>query len=236
VFRNREAAGRDLARALEHYREEEAVVLALPRGGVPVGVPVAESLSAPLDVIVVRKLGVPYQPELAMGAVGEDGVTVINEEIVRRSGVTAGTLEAVEQAERDEVRRRADRFRGGHPRSPVRDRVAIVVDDGVATGATARAACQIARALGAKRVVLAVPIGSPDTLQRLREVADEVVCLVAPAWFQAVGEGYADFGQVPDHEVVDLLARARRSAGSPTPAAEESEPGSTSEGPGGPGA
>jgi putative phosphoribosyl transferase len=210
MFRNREEAGRALARALERYSDEDVVVLALPRGGVPVAVPVAEELHAPVDVIVVRKLGVPFQPELAMGAVGEEGVLVLNEEIVRRSGVTPLELEALERAERHDVEARAARFRGDAPRTPLDGRVAVVVDDGMATGATALAACHVARALGASRVVVAGPIGSPDTVERLRQVADDVVCLETPMWFQAVGQGYVDFHQVPDSEVVALLSRARQ--------------------------
>ncbi len=209
MFRDRADAGAQLAVALSRFHGEDVVVLGLPRGGVPVAAVVAEALDAPLDVIIVRKLGLPYQPELAMGAVGEDGVRVVNEDVVRVGGVSPGQFQAVESAERDELDVRAQRLRRGHTRLPLAGRTAIVVDDGVATGATARAACQVARAHGAARVVLAVPIGAPDTIEDLRADADEVVCVDVPARFGAVGQGYRDFSQVSDPEVADLLYAAR---------------------------
>src|SRR5271167_3479665 len=154
VFADRDYAGRRLAARLGYLRGEPVVVLGLPRGGVPVAFEVAQALEAPLDVIVVRKLGVPFQPELAMGAIGEDGVRVENEEIVESSGVSPVELEAIERQEREELNRRAQRYREGHPRLELQGRCAVIVDDGIATGSTARAACRVAHALGASRVVL----------------------------------------------------------------------------------
>jgi len=211
-FTDRTDAGRRLAVALRHLGRRDPVVLGLPRGGVPVAYEVAQALGAPLDVIVVRKLGVPYHPELGFGAIGEGGVRVISEEIVRRAGVGEKDLVAVERAEAAELVRRAHAYREGRPRLPLEGRAVVVVDDGVATGATARAACQVVRAQGAAYVVLAVPVAPPDAAARLREDADEVVCLSAPVLFSAVGEWYRDFSQTSDEEVVALLARASADA------------------------
>lgn len=207
-FRNREEAGRALARAVAGYRGQDVVVLGLPRGGVPVAAEVAAALGVPLDVLVVRKLGVPGIPELAMGAVGEGGVRVLNDEVVARCGITPAALTSVETVARDEVAERAVGFRRGGARQRLAGRVALVVDDGAATGATARAACQVARAEGARAVVLALPVASPEALRRLSRVA-EVVCLEAPPDFVAVGEAYADFRQVSDEQVMALLEAAR---------------------------
>ncbi|MFJ4121812.1 phosphoribosyltransferase family protein [[Kitasatospora] papulosa] len=211
-FTDRTDAGRRLAVALRHLGRRDPVVLGLPRGGVPVAYEVAQALGAPLDVIVVRKLGVPYHPELGFGAIGEGGVRVISEEIVRRTGVGEKDLVAVERAEAAELVRRAHAYREGRPRLPLEGRAVVVVDDGVATGATARAACQVVRAQGAAYVVLAVPVAPPDAAASLREDADEVVCLSAPVLFSAVGEWYRDFSQTSDEEVVALLARASADA------------------------
>ena len=207
-FADRKQAGQELARALGHLRSPDAVVLGLPRGGVPVGYEVARALGAPLDVIVVRKLGVPFQPELAMGAIGEGGIRVTNDDVIRRGGITDGEIARVEERERADLDEQARRFRAGRPHVDLAGRTAIVVDDGVATGSTARAACQVARGMGAARVVLAVPVGAPESLDSLRDVCDELVCLYAPDFFMAVGTFYQDFGHVPDAEVTDLLARA----------------------------
>ncbi|MBM7439097.1 phosphoribosyltransferase family protein [Streptomyces sp. HB132] len=208
LFTDRTDAGRRLAVALRHLERRDPVVLGLPRGGVPVAYEVAQALRAPLDVIVVRKLGVPYRPELGFGAIGEGGVRVISDEIVRHAGVRETDLLAVERAEEAELLRRARTYREGRPRLPLEGRTAVVVDDGVATGATAKAACQVVRAQGAAHVVLAVPVASPDVAARLREDVDEVVCLSTPSLFSAVGEWYRDFSQTSDEEVVSLLARA----------------------------
>jgi putative phosphoribosyl transferase len=211
VFDDRVDAGQRLGRGLRHLRGEP-VVLALPRGGVPVAAEVARELGAPLDVTVVRKLGVPFQPELGMGAIGEDGVRVINSEIVRAAGVTPAQLAAVEAQERAEVARRARRYRGARPRTALDGRIAVVVDDGIATGSTARAACQIVRALGAARVVLAVPVAPPGWQDRLGRDADEMISVVTATPFHGLGQFYADFSQTSDEEVVACLEHAARDA------------------------
>jgi putative phosphoribosyl transferase len=215
-FADRTDAGRRLAAHLRHLRDDDVVVLGLPRGGVPVAFPVASALDAPLDIIVVRKLGLPHQSELAMGAIGEGGVRVVDRSLVARAQVTDDELAEVERRERAELDRRADRFRSGRERTPVAGRTVVLVDDGVATGATARAACQVARAQGATRVVLAVPVGATATVDELRSVADEVVCPEVHDVFYAIGQFYADFSQTSDEEVVDLLRRAHhRTAAEP---------------------
>ncbi|MFF5209087.1 phosphoribosyltransferase family protein [Streptosporangium sp. NPDC000396] len=187
--------------------DENVVVLGLPRGGVPVAFEVAQALGAPLDVIVVRKLGVPFQPELGFGAVGEGGIRVINPNVVRMANVTQAEMATVEEREQVEVLRRARRFRGDRAPIDLAGRTVIVVDDGIATGGTARAACQVAHARGAARVILAVPVGAPDTIASLREDADEVICLETPADLFAIGVWYADFTQTTDEQVVELLRR-----------------------------
>ena len=184
------------------------MVLGLPRGGVPVALEVARALGAPLDVIVVRKLGVPFQPELGMGAIGEDGVRVINPEVVRLAGVSEKELAAVEVRERAELDRRAARYRGGRPRQPLDGRAVVVVDDGIATGSTAWAACQVARAQGAAQVVLAVPVAPPGWQDQAKGDADELVCVQTPEPFSAIGQFYADFSPTTDDEVVACLQRA----------------------------
>jgi putative phosphoribosyl transferase len=208
-FTDRPDAGRHLAAALRGYRGPDVVVLGLPRGGVPVAAEVARALGAPLDVLVVRKLGVPYQPELAFGAIGEGQVRVLNHAVLRRTGLEPGEVAAVEEAERAELNRRVEIYRGGRPGLTLSGRVALIVDDGFATGATARAAALVARAQGAQTVVLAAPIGASDTVAALREVADDVVCLGAPTGFAAVGQGYDDFSQTSDAQVCALLTAAQ---------------------------
>jgi predicted phosphoribosyltransferase/predicted alpha/beta-hydrolase family hydrolase len=205
TFADREDAGRRLAQALSDFRDHDVVVLGLPRGGVPVAAVVARALGAPLDVIVVRKLGVPAAPELAMGAIGERGVRVLNELVLRDWNLSERDVERVEARERVELERRVRRFRGERSSLSLAGRTVIVVDDGVATGATARAACLVARELGARRVLLAVPVASSHAVSALEEVADQVVCLREPLWFRAVGEVYEDFAQVSDDEVKSLL-------------------------------
>jgi putative phosphoribosyl transferase len=208
TFADRDDAGRQLAARLGHLRGEPAVVLGLPRGGVPVAFQVASALGAPLDVIVVRKLGVPQQPELAMGAVGEGGVRVVNRQVVRTTGVSEKVLAAVTERERAAVEARAALYRSRWPRRPLRGRTAVVVDDGIATGATARAACQVARAHGAARVVLAVPVAPRGWQARIGGDADEMVCAQTPVVFFAIGQSYAGFPQVSDDEVLGCLRRA----------------------------
>jgi len=207
-FMDRTDAGQALARSLEHLRGTDLVVLGLPRGGVPVAYEVAEALGAPLDVIVVRKLGFPYQPELAMGAIGEGGIKVSNDDVIRRGGITPQEIAAVEQRERADLVRQAQRFRSGRPNVDVAGRSAVIVDDGIATGSTAAAACQVARQMGARRVILAVPVGAPESIRSLQLVYDEVDCLHAPEHFMAVGTFYDNFRHVSDTEVTDLLARS----------------------------
>ncbi|SOB80900.1 phosphoribosyltransferase family protein [Streptomyces sp. 1331.2] len=211
-FADRTDAGRRLAARLGHLSGPDTVVVALPRGGVPVAAEVAAALGAPLDICVIRKLGVPYQPELGMGAIGEGGVRVLNEQVIRLASVTDDQLAEVERRERVELERRARRYRGDRPSTDVRGRVVVVVDDGIATGSTARAACRIVRERGAARVVLAVPVAPRDWIDRLDEVADELVCVSTPSPFFAIGEFYADFSQTEDEEVLRLLAEAHDSA------------------------
>jgi putative phosphoribosyl transferase len=206
-FVNRVAAGRQLAARLKSL-PGDPVVLGLPRGGVPVAAEVARALDAPLDVILVRKLGVPGQPELAMGAIGEGGVQIANDDVLRAVRITESQWATVARGEQAELQRRAKRFRGDRGRVDLAGRVAVLVDDGMATGATARAACQVARALGATHVVLAVPVASPSAIEALRPDVDEIVCLESPSDFRAVGEFYDDFSQTTDDEVVSLLGRS----------------------------
>jgi predicted phosphoribosyltransferase len=207
-FRDRTDAGRRLGEHLASWRSPDVVVLGLPRGGVPVAAEVAAALGAPLDVIVVRKLGIPYQPEVAMGAIGEGGVRVLDDTLVARAGVSTAEVDAVEQRERATLESRVQRFRSGADRLDLTGRTAIIVDDGIATGATATAAAQVARKLGASRVVVAAPVGGHDAANRVGD-ADEVVCLLQPPGFQAVGAYYRDFGQTSEDEVAALLAAAR---------------------------
>jgi putative phosphoribosyl transferase len=214
-FVDRHDAGRRLAERLRPLASEKTVVLGLPRGGVPVAFEVAQSLHAPLDVLLVRKLGVPFQPELAMGAIGEDGVRVLNDRVLAQVGVKADELRDTENRERLELKRRAERYRGRRPRVDLTGCTAILVDDGVATGATARAACEVARLHGASRVVFAAPIAPPSAIEQLRSEADEVIVLETPARFYAIGQFYADFSQTPDDEVVRLLAAAHKDGADP---------------------
>jgi predicted phosphoribosyltransferase len=208
-FADRADAGRALARALATYRQApDAVVLGLPRGGVPVAFEIAQALDLPLDVLVVRKLGLPWQPELAMGAIASGGALVVNEDVLRHLGGRGDALESVRAREQAELERREREYRGDRPPLDLRGRTGILVDDGLATGATMEAAVRALKALDASRVVVAVPVASVEARDRIAAVADEVVCLATPAFFSAVGQWYADFGQTPDAEVRDLLSRA----------------------------
>lgn len=208
VFANRTDAGVRLANRLRGLEGEDAVILALPRGGVPVAFEVAKALRAPLDVIIVRKLGVPFQRELGMGAIAEGGVRVLNDSVMQSASITDADIAAVEQRELAELQRRARELRGARSPVPLVGRIAVVVDDGIATGSTARAACRAARAKGAARVVLAVPVAPPSAAGALRGDADEVVCVESPEHLWAVGQWYRDFTQTTDAEVIDLLRRA----------------------------
>lgn len=205
MFRDRSEAGQLLGRRLAHLRVEHPVVLGLPRGGVPVAAEVARALDAPLDVLVVRKLGVPFQPELGIGAVAEGGVTVVDSDMAERSGLGRYEIGVVAARERDEMARLVRLYRDGIQPIDISGRTAVIVDDGLATGGTARAAIRAVRARGAAKVILAVPVAPRDTVAELEHEADEVVCLRAPGQFQAVGQWYGNFSQTTDQEVVDLL-------------------------------
>jgi putative phosphoribosyl transferase len=219
LFTDRVDAGRRLASQLLDLRGQDVVVLGIPRGGVPVAYEVAAVLGVPLDVIMVRKLGVPFQPEFAMGAIGEGGEELVDESIVALTGVTDEEVSAVEARERAELDDRVARLRPGRERVALDGRIAVIVDDGVATGATAQVACDVARRLGAERVVLAVPVIAASTLPNLTG-ADEVVYVAAPETFWAVGQFYSDFSATSDEEVVRLLDEAgRRLHGEPASAA-----------------
>jgi putative phosphoribosyl transferase len=223
LFVDRADAGRQLARRLLHLRGTDAVVVGLPRGGVPVAAVVARELRAPLDVIVVRKLGVPFQPEYGFGAIGEGGARIIDDRVVRQARLTAQGIASVEARERVRLDRRLGQLRGGRPPVPLAGRTAVVVDDGIATGSTARAACLVARARGASRVIVAVPVGAPEAVALLRHDADEVICLHTPASFVAIGDWYQDFSQVADPAVTGLLGQAVTYPGSRDPAPNPAE-------------
>jgi putative phosphoribosyl transferase len=209
-FRDREDAGRRLAERLSRYRDERPMVFALPRGGVPVGYQVARALDAPLEVFVARKLGAPGQPEFGIGAVASGGVRILNEDVVRRLGIPEDYLERITQRETAEVERRLRHFRGERPEPEVRGRTVILVDDGLATGVTARAAVKALRRLEPRRLILAVPVCAAQTAEQLGLEVDELVCLEAPPDLGAIGFWYQDFSQTLDEEVIELLERARR--------------------------
>jgi predicted phosphoribosyltransferase len=206
MFRDRTDAGEQLADRLQQYAgRDDVVVLALPRGGVPVGYEVATALGAPLDVFVVRKLGVPWQPELAMGAIASGGVRVLNDEVITTLRLTDDMIEKVTESEQRELERREEAYRDGRPRPNVRGKVVILVDDGLATGSTMRAAVAAVRKLEPTRVVVAVPVGARDTCRVLAAEADEVVCVARPEPFFGVGSWYDDFSQTTDDEVRERL-------------------------------
>jgi putative phosphoribosyl transferase len=208
-FRDRREAGRLLAAQLAEYANRpEVLVLALPRGGVPVGFEVARALEAPLDVFVVRKLGVPGREEFAMGAIATGGVRILNEEVVRALGIPEQVIEAIAAKEQEELARRERLYRGDRPAPDVRGRTVILVDDGLATGATMQAAVKALRQQQPARIVVAVPVAAPETCDVLKSEADDVVCAVTPEPFYAVGLWYDDFSQTTDEEVRDLLARS----------------------------
>jgi predicted phosphoribosyltransferase len=208
LFRDRREAGRLLAEKLAPYANRpDVLVLALPRGGVPVAYEVARALGAPLDVFVVRKLGVPGYEELAMGAVATGGVRVLNDQIVDRLGIPDHLIDAVAAREQQELSRRELLYRGGRPPPNIRGRTVILVDDGLATGATMHAAIQALRQQQPARIVVAVPTASPETCEEMRAEVDDVICAITPEPFHAVGLWYQDFSQTTDEEVRDLLSR-----------------------------
>ena len=207
IFANRLDAGAQLSGRLTKYVDADAVVIGLPRGGVEVAARVAERLQAPLDIIIVRKLGVPFQPELAMGAIGEGGHQLIDRDVVRHLHVGQAEIDEVERSERRVLDERVTLMRHNHPALDLTRRVVVIVDDGIATGATARVACQVARSRGARRVVLAVPVGPRDVVENFVE-ADEVVYVTAPVSFGAVGIYYEDFAPTSEATVLDLLDEA----------------------------
>lgn len=206
AFENRRTAGAALAPRLVSFTGPDTVVVGLPRGGVPVAAEVARRLGAPLDVLIVRKVGVPFHREVAMGAVGEDGVTVRNDDVIRHAAISEEAFARAERNERDEVERRAARFRRNRPRPSLAGATVVIVDDGIATGATALAAVQVARRHGAGRVVVATPVASPEACALLGRVADDVIVLQSPADFVAVGRWYRDFSETSDDEVERILA------------------------------
>jgi predicted phosphoribosyltransferase len=208
-FKDRSDAGRKLAKALGQYKDQQPVILALPRGGVPVAAEVAAVLKAPLDLILVRKVGVPFQPELAMGAVVDGGTPLIvrNEDVIQLAGIQESEFKAVCDGELVEIERRRQRYLGSRERVDVSGHTAIVIDDGVATGATTRAALRATRIRNPKRLVLAVPVGPTDNIAELRSEADDVVCLEDHEFFGAIGVYYANFSQVSDEEVIEILRR-----------------------------
>jgi putative phosphoribosyl transferase len=208
MFADRIEAGARLAEALEHLAGEDVVVLGVPRGGVEVAAEVARARGWPLDIVIPRKIGAPFNPELGLGAIAP-GVRVLDERMIRTLNVSPDYLEEEISAQEEEIHRRTEAYRGGRPPIDVQGKVAVVVDDGVATGGTAAAAVRWARAQGATRVVLAIPVAPGEAVLRLSKEADEVVCLGTPEPFFAVGQWYERFPQTSDREVVDLLERAR---------------------------
>ena len=209
IFRDRREAGRELGRALGAYgHRSDVLVLGLPRGGVPVAFEVAKILVSPFDVFIVRKLGTPGQEELAMGAIATGGVRVLNPDVIEYYRIPAQTVEAVTKREKMEVARREELYRGGRPLPPVTARTVILVDDGLATGSTMKAAVSALRHLGPARVVVAVPTASPVTCEEFRDIADEIVCVTSPEPFYSVGAWYEDFTQTTDNEVRDLMRAA----------------------------
>ncbi|MEN8233574.1 MAG: phosphoribosyltransferase family protein [Actinomycetota bacterium] len=212
-YRDRSEAGSRLADALVTAAvvgpDERALVLGVPRGGVPVAAVVAEQLDADLDVLVAHKLGAPGNPEYAIGAVAEDGTTILDEAVVRQYGIPDDYIEREIRDQRLDVERRAQSLRGGRPAIPVGGRICVVVDDGVATGATLEASLRLLLSAGAERIIAAIPVGPPETIRRLSKIVDAVVCPVQPQTFFAVGGWYERFDQVPDAEVIEILERFR---------------------------
>ncbi len=208
IFENREDAGRQLADRVAELDLEDPVVLGLPRGGVPVAYQVARRIGAPLDVVVVRKVGAPHNPEYGVGAVGEEGVVLLNDEALAALGSSREDMQEAVAREQRELERRVERYRSGRPAAGVSDRSVVVVDDGLATGVSATAAARVLRERDVRRLVLAVPVGAPESLERVSAEYDQMVYLHAPSTFMAVGSWYRDFGQTTDETVIDLLSDA----------------------------
>jgi putative phosphoribosyl transferase len=213
-FSDRRQAGAELARLLQHLKgRNDVVVLALPRGGVPVGYEVARGIEAPLDVFLVRKLGLPGHRELAMGAIASGGVRVLNDDVVAWYRVPESAIDAVAREEQVELERREREYRAGRTPAPLQEKTVVLIDDGLATGSTMKAAVQAVRAHAPARIIVAVPVGSPDTCREFEGIADEIVCARVPDHFAAVGQWYRDFSQTTDQEVRDLLHGASEPVG-----------------------
>ena len=211
LFRNRHQAGAKLADALgSYYGQPDTLVLGLPRGGIPVAWPVAHALALPLDIFLVRKLGVPGNPELAMGAVAEHDVCMFDETIIRHFGIDAQSQQAVKNTEQQELKRRIDHYRSGYPQPELTDRTLIVIDDGAATGTTLQTAVKALKELRPRALVVALPVASTDSLNKLRPLVQHLVCLESPEPFYGVGAWYQEFAQTSDEEVISLLADARK--------------------------
>lgn len=210
IFRNRESAGRLLGSCLTHLAARDPIVLAVPRGGVPVGYEVAKALDAPLDVVVARKIGAPFQQELGIGAIAPDDICVLDDSMIQMLDISDEQIERTIEKQKAEMERRLRQFRGSLPMPDLTERTAIVVDDGIATGVTTRAALDWARSKQPSRLVLAAPVCAADTADRLVREVDEFVCLLKPEAFIAVGLWYSDFTQITDEEVAEILARARK--------------------------
>jgi predicted phosphoribosyltransferase len=215
VFEDRHDAGRQLAARLRRHKLEKPIILGLPRGGVPVAAEVAAALAAPLDVVVVRKLGVPWQPELAIGAIASGGVRILNEEVVSGiPGLDDSVIDGIAATELEELKRRELLYRGARPMPNLQGRDAILIDDGLATGATMRAAIEAVRSQQPSRIIVAIPVGSAETVRSIRKIVDDVICLTTPAFFYAVGQSYRNFNQTTDEEVRRLLEDARHESAS----------------------
>ncbi len=209
-FRDRVDAGKRLAAALKGVAGKEDIVLAIPRGGVVVGLEVAKMLNLPLDLIVPRKIGAPDNPELAIGAITEDGTIILDERLVSNLQVSDEYIKNEGENQRSEIKRRLKLYRGDIPRPNLKNREAIIVDDGIATGSTMKAALASVRKSGAKKVIIAIPVGPPSTIKELEKQADTVICLYTPEFFYAIGEFYEDFSQTEDREVVELLKESKK--------------------------
>lgn len=209
-FADRVDAGKRLAQSLSDFHGKNAVVLAIPRGGVVVGYEIAAALVLPLDVIVPHKLGAPDNPELAIGAIAEDGSTVLDNQLITYLGVCSGYIEEESERQRQEITRRMQLYRQGAPPVDLKGKEVIIVDDGIATGSTMKAALASVKNRGAKTVTVAVPVGPPQTITDLKHQADRVVCLYTPEYFQAIGQFYEDFSQTSDEEVIRLLKLGRQ--------------------------